>query len=274
MGRARITILDGAVGTRLGELGVDLTRPGWSAGAIEQAPELLERVHREYVEAGAQVVGANTFRTTPRRYPDDWPRLTDAAVRIARRAAGGRARVAGCIAPLEDCYRPDLSPAEPRPELRQIAQVMAESGVDIILCETFPHVGEALVAAEEAVATGVETWVSFTAGPSCDLLTPGEVEEGAKRAAEAGAAAVLVNCIPATRTLEYVRALAGAGVPFGAYANAGSTDDGIGWNAGEPGAARYAEFAALWIEAGATLVGGCCGTGPEHIRAVSGLGGG
>jgi S-methylmethionine-dependent homocysteine/selenocysteine methylase len=78
-----------------------------------------------------------------------------------------------------------------------------------------------------------------------------------------------VNCIPAARTLAYLEHLAGIGVPFGAYANAGSPEEGIGWGAAGAEAAQvYLEFARSWVNAGATIVGGCCGTGPAHIEAL------
>jgi S-methylmethionine-dependent homocysteine/selenocysteine methylase len=171
---------------------------------------------------------------------------------------------------LEDCYRPDLSPQEARPEHRELCRALAAAGVDLLLCETFPHVGEALVAVEEAVATGLPTWASFTAGPGADLLSPGEVERGAREAISRGASAVLVNCVPAARTLEYLERLCNLGAPFGAYANAGSPEEGLGWGASESEAAQlYLEFARSWVNAGASIVGGCCGTGPAHIAALA-----
>lgn len=230
----------------------------------------MSSLHRAYAAAGAVVHTANTFRTQPRAAGDGWAALARSAVALARAAVPPTHRVAGAMAPLEDCYRPDLSPAEPRPEHRAIARCLAGAKVDLLLCETFPHPGEALVAVEEAVATGLDTWVALTAGPQADLLTTRDMREAARRCVEAGARAVLVNCTPAVDTLPFVEALTGLGVPVGAYANAGDPVDGLGWET-EPAraAAAYAEQAATWIEAGATLVGSCCGTGPAHVRELA-----
>jgi len=129
-------------------------------------------------------------------------------------------------------------------------------------------VGEALVAVEEAVATGVETWASFTAGPDGDLLSPAQVEAGAREATRRGARCVLVNCTAATLLLPYVARLGSVGVPFGAYANAGAAGEGIGWGE-RPDVARYAALAESWADAGATVLGGCCGTGPAHVLALA-----
>jgi S-methylmethionine-dependent homocysteine/selenocysteine methylase len=270
LGWSMRTILDGAVGTELTARGVPTPAPRWSAEALDSAPDVLAAIHREYAAAGATVHTANTFRTKRRQIPDRWEELARRAVAIARAAVPAGQRVVGSIAPLEDCYRPDLSPAEPRAEHRELALCLAAAGVDLLLCETFPHVGEALIAVEEAVKTGLPTWVAFTAGPEATLLTPAEIEAGAREAVQRGASAVLVNCMPAVATLRYVERLAGLGVPFGAYANAGSTTDGIGWNCDSAaGAEAYAALAETWEQAGATLIGSCCGTGPSHTRALA-----
>ncbi len=266
-----VTLIDGPMGSQLSCRGVATDLPLWSAAAIDQAPDTIAAIHRDYVAAGATVHTTNTFRTQHRVAGNQWQRLTRKAVQLARENVGGN-RVAGCIAPLQDCYRPDLSPPNAGPQHEAMANLLAEAGCDLMLCETFPHVGEALVATEQSVRTGLETWVALTAGPDAKLLSPPQMAEGAKQLVAAGAAAVLVNCTAAMETLRFVLALerADLGVPIGAYANAGSPDDQVGWNASpELGAQRYLEFVRQWVDAGATLVGGCCGTGPEHIRAIA-----
>jgi S-methylmethionine-dependent homocysteine/selenocysteine methylase len=265
-----LTILDGPMGTELAARGVPTPAPAWSAFALDRAPEIVAAIHRAYAAAGATVHTANTFRTRRRQAGARWEELTKRAVGLARAAVPPGHRVAGSMAPIEDCYRPDLSPRDPRPEHRELARALAAAGVDLLLCETFPHVGEALVAVEEAIATGVETWVSFTGGPDGTLLSPAEVEAGAREAVRRGARAVLINCTAASQILPYVERLAGIGAPCGAYANAGTPAEGIGWT-DTPDTEAYAALAAAWIDAGATMVGGCCGTGPAHIRALTGL---
>ncbi|MDC3961277.1 homocysteine S-methyltransferase family protein [Polyangium jinanense] len=266
---AMCTILDGPMGTELAARGVPTPAPLWSALALDRAPEVVAAIHRDYAAAGATVHTANTFRTKRRSAGERWEELARRAVVIARESVPPGHRIAGSVAPLEDCYRPDLSPTNPRPEHRELCEVLADAGVDLILCETFPHVGEALIAVEEALRTGLPVWVAFTAGPDADLLTPAEVLAGAREAAERGASAVLINCTKATRTLPYVEKLAEVGIPFGVYANAGAVQEGIGWGEAARGAELYAELAEAWIQAGATIVGGCCGTGPQHVRAIA-----
>lgn len=266
-----IQILDGAIGTELILRGVQLDGPQWSAHAIFDAPEALAEVHADYARAGAILHTANTFRTQPRAFGEGWEVALESAVRIARAAVPPPCKVLGSMAPVQDCYRPDRSPgAAAGPEHRRVARALAQAGCDILLCETFANRAEAVTAAREAVATGVPTWLSLTAGPFGDLLTPAQLGEIAREAASVGIARLLVNCIAATKIQPYVDVIASVGLPIGAYANAGDEREGLGWSAAKREAAQaYADLAEGWIAAGATVVGGCCGTGPAHIEALA-----
>jgi S-methylmethionine-dependent homocysteine/selenocysteine methylase len=264
-------VLDGPMGTELARRGVPTPMPAWSAHALAAAPQTIAAIHRDYVAAGATVHTANTFRTKRRMLGARWEELARRAVRIARASVPPGQRIAGSIAPLEDCYRADLSPGVgSRDEHRELARVLADEGVDLLLCETFPSAIEARVAVEEAVRTGIETWVALTAGPDASLMTPKQMRDAAHTCREIGARTVLVSCTPASRTLAFVERIAEVGPPFGAYSNAGRPDEGVGWG-GNPnaGAHAYATLAMSWVAAGATVLGGCCGTGPEHVAQLA-----
>ncbi len=266
----KITIIDGPIGTQLIDRGHSLSTPAWSATAIRDAPEALSRLHRDYAQAGATIHTTNTFRTRFETVGISWKDLTKSAVQIARQSVPRTHKVAGSIAPLKDCYHPELSPKNPGPHHAELAKVLYESGCDLLLCETFPHIQEALSAVQAAIDTGAETWVSFTAGPEANLLSPDEVHDGANMAVRLGATGVLINCTPARDTGRYIEAIRSCGVPFGAYANAGHPDDGLGWSSPQnhDGPKRYADIAAGWIDQGATIIGSCCGTGPAHIHEL------
>lgn len=274
MGRVEPTLMDGAMGTELARRGFATTPPAWSAWAIEEAPDSVADIHREYAAAGATLHTANTFRTQPRVVGPRWRELATRAVVLARCSVGKGQRVAGSVAPVEDCYQPDRSPGEGARDVhRLVAGALAGAGVDLLICETFAHRREAIVAVEECARTGLETWAALTAGPEASLLTPAAMQEAAADCVAAGARVVLVNCTPASATLPFVERLATLGVPFGAYANAGHPGDGLGWGADPQGAARaYARLARTWLDAGATVVGGCCGTGPAHVSQLARLG--
>lgn len=267
----RVQILDGAIGTELISRGVDLMGTEWSAAAISSAADVLAAIHGDYAQAGATLHTANTFRTQPRILGQGWMDALQTAVRIAQQAVPAGCKVLGSMAPVEDCYRPDRSPGSAaRAEHREMALALAHAGCDVLLCETFANGAEALAAAEEAVATGLPAWLSLTAGPSGDLLSPTELRRIGADAVSTGIERLLVNCIAATKIQAYVDAIASLGLPIGVYANAGAEDEGLGWSATSRRAAEaYADLAERWVEAGASVVGGCCGTGPLHIRALA-----
>ncbi len=269
------TLIDGPIGTQLQALGWDLPAPAWSARVVDEGPEVLAGLHRAYAQAGARVHTACTFRTTPRGVGPGWRRQMWRAVAIARDAVPREHRIAGSLAPLEDCYEPWRSPDAASSEHRILADGLAEAGVDLILCETFANLPEAQAALRAGRETGLPTWVALTAGPNAGLLCPERLARGLVEAADGGAAAVFINCISAGRTLPYViaarKALCAAGfakLPLGVYANGGVVGEQFGWSA-EGEVANYLAVARTWAERGVSMFGGCCGTGPDHIRVLN-----
>ena len=206
-----LILLDGPLGTELLARGVETPLPGWSAHALDTAPDIVRDIHRDYAEAGARVHTANTFRTQRRWFPERWRELTHQAVTLAREALEGfdSCRLAGSISPLEDCYEPDKSPDDPRPEHRLMARALAEEGVDLLLVETFPHVGEALVAVEEAVAAGA-TKLIFVTGSSKRAIedhfdTDAELERSLSASNKTDLLESIRNIVPKGVTCIYIR---------------------------------------------------------------------
>jgi len=261
-----ITILDGAMGTALASRGIDTGSPLWSAQALLDAPEVLEQLHRSYALAGATVHTAVTFRAQPDRAGLQAAALVSAAVTLARRAVPATHRIAGSLAPVADCYRPDLTPEDALAQHHAMAQLLHEASVNLILVETFANPNEAVDATRAAVATGATVWTSLTPGFNADLLSPTELADAARAVADAGAQAILVNCVPALQALPFVKALRGAVLdsPIGVYANAGLRGDPEHLTA-----EQYLSYARAWYDAGCSILGGCCGTDTHHIQALS-----
>ncbi|HWE22799.1 MAG TPA: homocysteine S-methyltransferase family protein [Myxococcales bacterium] len=275
----QVYLLDGAVGTELGRRGVE-TRGGlFSAAALldERGRAVLREVHRAYVEAGADVITAATFRTNRRALTAaglaaKFPELARVAVHEARSAAAGRAWVAGSLAPVEDCYRPDLRPppGQASKEHLEHARALAAAGCDLLLVETVAAADEGLAAVAAAAATGLPVWVAAMATPQGTLLDGSDLKEFFRRAVAAGAEATLVNCTPPDGVDLALSSASAANVPFGAYAHLGAVDPAVPWGvAPKLSPDQYADRAASWIERGATIVGGCCGTTPAHIAALA-----
>lgn len=268
-----VTLLDGPVGTELERRGLPLPAPAWSARAVFDRPELLSAIHADYAAAGAEVHTAATFRTTARAlrgtpWEGRWEEGVERAVALCR-AAAGRGRVAGSLAPLEDCFSPRLTPddASLAREHADLARALARAGCDLLLVETMPTVRELLAATRAAAATGLPVWAAVTLGPRGDFFGPADLPEACRGAAAAGAQAFLVNCTPADRITSafgpaLLDAAGTAGIRLGAYGNA-LFEGSRSWDP-----PRYVAEARRWVALGATLVGSCCGTGPEHVRAL------
>jgi len=266
-------VLDGATGTELARRGVDTRGPLFSGEALLDARgiEALRGVHRDSARAGAQVITAATFRTNPRKAGARWRELTALAVRIARETG---ALVAGSMAPVEDCYRPDLRPPPDVAlrEHRELARALAEEGCDLLLVETVAAADEGLAAVQAAVETGLPVWVAAMAMPDGRMRSGDALGAFFRDARAAGARAALINCVPCQGVDVGLSAAARSGLPFGAYAHMGEVDAEAGWPASPLlSPAEYAARAAHWVEQGARIVGGCCGTTPAHIAAVAGL---
>ncbi len=263
-------VLDGATGTELGRRGVDTRTALFSAAALldERGMQTLREVHRDYVKAGAQVVTANTFRTNPRKAGPRWRELTEMAVRLARES--GAQAVAGSMAPVADCYLPELRPKDALPEHRQMARALAEAGCDLLLVETVAAADEGLAAVEAAAGTGLPVWVAAMAMPDGAMKSGDDLRAFFRAARSSGAVAALLNCIPCEGVDLALDAARDSGLPFGAYAHMGDVDPAAGWPKTPLLAPdEYAVRAARWLARGATILGGCCGTTADHIAALA-----
>jgi S-methylmethionine-dependent homocysteine/selenocysteine methylase len=293
---AEITLLDGGMGRELKRMGAPFRQPEWSALALMEAPDTVARAHAAFIAAGAEVIITNSYALIPfhigeARFASDGHRLADLAGRLARAAADAatdrKVRVAGSLPPLFGSYRPDLFDGARAPELLSPLVAGQAPHVDLWLGETLGSITEA-----EAVRTalGGDTrplWISYTLAdedidPEAARLRSGEsAADGARAAARLGAAAVLFNCsqpevmAPALNSARGALGAIGADIPLGAYANTfPPKDDSAKANADlsdlrdDLDPAGYLEFTREWVAHGATIVGGCCGIGPEHIAAL------
>jgi homocysteine S-methyltransferase len=259
--------------------------PLWSANAILEAPEILKQVHIAYLEAGSQAIITNTFRTHERSLAkagmgDRAEELTHKAVEIARHArdeVNTDALVFGSVAPLEDCYSPELSPLSKvcEQEHGQMIRHLVNSGVDLVLLETMCSAGE-LCAASIAAMENTDDWalsMCLEQNSTGILLDGNPIAEFIP--ALARARFIGINCYPAPKLAEqvtYLRSIAPTHMPIAAYGNVGYADVDGGWvitDAVDP--QRFAEYAMDWAKAGANIIGGCCGSTPATIAGIGKL---
>lgn len=277
--KGELLFLDGATGTELSRRGVDTGLPLWSANALttDAGLNVLRQVHLDYLKAGADVLTANTFRPHRRALAGKGHaarELTRRAVATAREAVaqfGRPAQVAGSVAPLEDCYRPDLTPTdeECRTEHSERIHHLVQAGVDLLLIETMTSIREAVIAAKLATNTGRRTWVGFACDREGRILSGESVAVAAGMLLALGVKALGVNCSPAhtlAKPLGGLRAACGLDFPLIAYGNIGYADEAQGWiNTDALSPDSYLQHAQTWP---VQIVGGCCGTTPEHIRKL------
>jgi homocysteine S-methyltransferase len=277
-----VIILDGALGTELERMRAISVSPIWSAEVIDTHEELLENIHKDYVDAGADIITAGTFRSTHRAFSkvgrqDEFERVTHKAVDIARKAikesnTKKQVYIAGSIAPLEDCYSPNLVPSDEDclKEHENQARVLAEAGVDLLLCETFNSIREGLTVLRGAQKQKLPVFLSFTCTPSGDLLSGESFTDLVQSFGDLYPDCLMVNCTP-THTLHIALKsllIAWEG-PVGAYGNVGQSEIQHWDFSGDISASSYLEFAKKWVSLGAQVIGGCCGTNPDYIRHLA-----
>jgi homocysteine S-methyltransferase len=283
-----IVLLDGGMGQELIHRAGDRPTPLWSTTVMMEHPGLVRAVHDDYFAAGATVATTNTYcvhhdRLEGTGFEDRFAELhaqaLDEAAAARHRAQGGR--IAGSIGPLVASYRPETHPphAEAVAKYAEIARLLGPS-VDVIICETVASLAHARAVLEGARAAGIPVWLSVTVDDEDgSRLRSGEpVAEAAALAKAGGAAAILANCSAPEAMPAALAAMKDAGLPFGAYANGFTritkeflqdkpTVDALS-SREDLTPMAYARHVMAWVDMGATIVGGCCETGPAHIAEL------
>ncbi len=294
-----VIVLDGALATELERRGADLNDPLWSAKVLLEAPELIYQVHLDYFRAGADVAITASYQSSIAGFArrglsrEQALALMQESVRLAQQARDDfwarnvdpwRARplVAGSVGPygafLADGseYHGDygLNEEELMDFHRPRMTALLEAGSDLLACETIPCLSEARALARLlGEFPTVSAWVSFSAKDGRHTCHGEPVAEcAAFLDGVPQVAAVGINCSAPQYIPALVREIAGATrKPVVVYPNSGETYD-ISTRAwlGETHCDAYGRQAADWYAAGARIIGGCCRTTPEHIRAVAG----
>jgi 5-methyltetrahydrofolate--homocysteine methyltransferase len=275
----RVLVGDGAMGTELMRLGAPAGKPlellnlSW--------PDLPAQVHRAYLEAGSDLVLTNTFGGTSIKLAhfneaDQTREVNLAGARIAREAAGDKAFVGGDMGPCGELLKP-YGPAEPddvREAFRVQALALAEGGADFLSLETFFDLAEALLALEAALETGLPVSASMT----FDVKERGIFTMMGNRAAECaqmlaagGATLVGANCTVTAEKMPPIAAALreGTDLPMIFQPNAGQPETVGGVVHYRETPEHFASYASALVKAGARIIGGCCGTGPVFVRALS-----
>jgi S-methylmethionine-dependent homocysteine/selenocysteine methylase len=290
-----VAILDGGMGRELLRVGAPFRQPEWSALALMEGPEWVVKAHRNFIEAGADIITTNSYALVPFHIGDDvfstrGQELAGLSGRLAREAVDGSSvLVAGSLPPLFGSYRPDLFDAEDAARVIDPLVAGLADHVDVWLGETLGSIAEAVAVRDaiERAGSGQPLWLSYTlADQPNGTLRSGELVADAVVAAvlDLGADAVLFNCCSAesitaaiTTATTVTAGLVATKVAIGGYANrfvtahteAGEANEGISELRPDLAPDHYADVVQTWIGQGATLVGGCCGIEPGHIAEIA-----
>ncbi|CAB9495676.1 homocysteine S-methyltransferase family protein [Alteromonas macleodii] len=289
-----IHILDGGMGRELEKIGAPFKQPEWSALALMQTPELVREVHTHFLNAGATVITTNAYAIVPFHigepaFKEQAFSLAESAAKLAREAVtlqqnkSDKLSVAGCVPPAFGSYRPDLFDAKRVAEILTPLIKAQAPFVDVWLIETACSIEEA-----EAVVSLIKTlsshpiWLSFSLQNRASSNEPVPLRSGEPLEKIAPllkrVESVLFNC---SQPEEMETALAitrelNENIATGAYANSFSerkrqheANALLSELRNDITPQRYADYAQSWLAADASIIGGCCGIGPEHIKAIS-----
>ncbi|UWU23779.1 homocysteine S-methyltransferase family protein (plasmid) [Rhizobium sp. CB3060] len=296
---SKLHILDGGMSRELLRLGAELKQPEWSALALINSPDIVRKVHEEFIAAGSDVVTTNSYALVPfhigeERFQKDGASLIRLAGQLAREAADAvsdrKILVAGSLPPIFGSYEPqNFDPSRVQDYLKVLVEKLAPY-VDVWLGETLSLIAEGEAVRTAVAPTGKPFWISFTLADDEAQVKGGEpklrsgerVEDAAIWAVSSGAKALLFNCSKpevmqaAVETAARVFKDKGSALEIGVYANAfegeqgdSAANEGLHDTREDMTSDTYSRFACSWAEAGATMIGGCCGIGAEHIHRLT-----
>ena len=283
-------ILDGSMGNELLKRAGKTSSGLWSAQFLIDSAELVKEVHQAYVDVGAQVITTNTYSTIPSYLKKEKKtHLMKDLIRKAGIIARGVAEenhqkilVAGSLPPLDESYRPDLVPDE-KEALPIYEELIEELNpfVDIFLCETVSSILETsniLKAVRDKADKNKEIWLSWTLleDKSGRLRSKETVEEAFQLAETFNPDAYLFNCTDPIAITEGIKKLSKlTDKPIGCYPNIfgvpldWTLDNNVEVNPRNLSIKEFIEYKKLWEDLGASIIGGCCGLGPDYIKAIS-----
>ncbi len=276
--RESVLVADGAMGTMLYQGGVFINRC-FDLLSVER-PDLVSRIHREYVAAGARLLETNTFGANRARLAghgleDRLEEINHAAVRLAREAAGDRAFVGGSMGTvgLSEQVAGGYGAEDLEAVFREQAEALLTAGVDVFVVETIPTLSEmeAALTAIRGLTPDVPVVALVTFNDDGETQAGETPERVAERLTELGADVIGANCSVGPKPMLdcLVRMARVTPVPLAAMPNAGLPQSVAGRLIYMAAPEYFGKFAKRFVQAGVRLLGGCCGTTPEHVRQMA-----
>ncbi|MEH6526115.1 MAG: homocysteine S-methyltransferase family protein [Sneathiella sp.] len=284
-----IILLDGSIGQEIVNRSEGRATPLWSTAVMMEHPQIVADVHLDYFKSGATIATTNTYavlrdRLKPANLENQFERLQESAISMAEQArqTHGSGRIALSLGPLVASYQPETCPAPEVAEslYREIISNLA-ARADIIVAETMSSLRQAEGALRALQGSGKQNWVAITVDDfDGTKLRSGESVRDMQNLLDLYRPdAILVNCSRPEVVAAALDIIKEFGIPFGAYANGftGITEEFLVeaptvdalQERDDLGPRVYGDFAMTWVAQGATIIGGCCEIGPDHIADIA-----
>ena len=286
-----LVILDGGMGRELQRIGAPFSQPLWSAQALIEAPDYVKQAHCNFIQAGADIITINSYACVPFHlgaalYKQKGPELAIQAAILAREAVQNSekktALIAGSLPPVLGSYRPDLFEPKIAFDVTEQLYTAQDPYCDLWIAETVASIAELKVMLTFAAQSSKPFYIAFTLNDDVNAKTPtlrsGEqLSEAIEYLRETDVSGVLLNCsipevigpalllIKALRKHLTIGAYANSFIPIDENHKANSTFQSLRSVSEQ----AYLHHAQNWYEAGARIIGGCCGIGPSHIAEIA-----
>ncbi|MCJ7802525.1 MAG: homocysteine S-methyltransferase family protein [Candidatus Marinimicrobia bacterium] len=276
----KILVSDGAMGSLLFEKGLN---PGDCPERFNlEHPKVLAEIAQAYLQAGADIIQTNTFGASPLKLSDynlddKTKEINQKAVEIVKQVVDSKAFVSGSIGPTGKMLIPygDIEPASMKDNYKKQSRALIESGVDLLCIETMTDLNEALIAIQSAREISLEipiiATMTFDVIPQgCVTIMGNGVAEVCTKLQEFGANVIGSNCGNGTKNMITIAKefLSNTELPIIIQSNAGIptiVDDHVVY---QETPEEFADFTKILLELGVSIIGGCCGTTPDHIKAI------
>ena len=291
---SHIEILDGGMGHQLKNMGAPFKQPEWSALSLMEAPETVTQAHKAFIDAGCDIITTNAYALIPfhigqERFDKEVDLLIERAMTCARMATDGKAdkkiKIAGCLPPAFGSYEPDLFNPNKANDIYVPLIEGQVNHIDFWLAETMSSTTEAQKIIELTQPTKKPLWLSYSLkdryGEDEDVqLRSGEsLQDAVKVAIDGGVETLLFNCCQPEEITDALRLIRDMdiSIALGGYANKFDKRDHKGANEKispqrqDITPSAYFEFAKQWQSLGASVIGGCCGIGNDHIAELQQL---
>ena len=289
-------ILDGGIGRHLKKIGAPFRQPEWSALALIEEPSFVSQAHNDFINAGADIITTNTYAIVPfhigeKRYREIGKELLLNAAKISKKSSlssKNKIKVAAGIPPVFGSYKPESFMYEDALPILELFKECLLPSSDLVLAETLSCIEEIVAIQNIFSNCGQPLWISLTLDDDIEDKSISNLRSGEclKKALETinfdNIEAVLFNCSQPEMmesALKVTREIVPSNILTGAYANTfpsinssqKAANNQIRELRSELTPEVYKNFALTWVNAGASIVGGCCGIGPEHIKELSKL---